>query len=624
MSATIAASEGQPSATTSRLLIVDDIAENRAILSRRFQRRGFEITEAEDGFRALELIASQDFDLVLLDIMMPGIDGLEVLKRIRLQHGPAALPVIMVTACSTNEDVVKALSLGANDYVTKPVDFAVALARTDTQVARKHAEEEVQRANRALRDANDNLERRVAERTKELREANERLKVEMSERARSEATVRHLAHHDALTGLGNRVLFSEQLNEAITRARRSGENLAVLFLDLDGFKHVNDTLGHPAGDKLLKCVADRLQRTVRDTDKVARLGGDEFAILQLAADLPSGAAALASRLIDAVKEPYQIEEHQAVVGTSVGIAVLRTEGLPFDADQLLKSADLALYRAKAEGRGIFRFFQPEMDARAQARRLLEMELRKAVASGGFELHYQPLMDLRSNVITGFEALVRWPHPDRGLIPPGDFIPLAEETGLIVPLGEWVLRRACQDAAAWPRDVRVAVNLSAVQFKTSDLVVTVAAALANSRLEPGRLELEITESVLLDKTKGNLDTLHRLKELGVRISLDDFGTGYSSLSYLRNFEFDKIKIDRSFIQQMAEGHQSRAIVSAIAGLGESFGIATTAEGVETAAQLEKLRSEGCTEVQGFLISRPVPAADVAELLASPGIARRSAA
>jgi diguanylate cyclase (GGDEF)-like protein len=624
MSATLAALEGLSPTRVSRLLIVDDVAENRAILSRRFQRRGFEIMEAEDGFRALDLIASQDFDLVLLDIMMPGIDGLEVLKRIRLQHGPAALPVIMVTACATNEDVVKALALGANDYVTKPVDFAVALARTDTQIGRKHAEEEVQRANRALREANENLERRVAERTKELREANERLKVEMTERARSEATVRHLAHHDALTGLGNRVLFSEQLNEAITRARRSGENLAVLFLDLDGFKHVNDTLGHPAGDKLLKCVADRLQRTVRDTDKVARLGGDEFAVLQLAADLPSGAAALASRLIDAVKEPYQLDEHQAVVGTSVGIAVLRTEGLPFDADQLQKSADLALYRAKAEGRGVFRFFQPEMDARAQARRLLEMELRKTVASGGFEVHYQPLMDLRSNVITGFEALVRWPHPEKGLIPPGDFIPLAEETGLIVPLGEWVLRRACQDAAAWPRNVRVAVNLSAVQFKSSDLVVTVAAALASSRLEPGRLELEITESVLLDKTKGNLETLHRLKDLGVRISLDDFGTGYSSLSYLRNFEFDKIKIDRSFIQQMNEGHQSRAIVSAIAGLGESFGIATTAEGVETAAQLEKLRSEGCTEVQGFLISRPVPAANVAELLASAGIARRTAA
>jgi predicted signal transduction protein with EAL and GGDEF domain len=333
---------------------------------------------------------------------------------------------------------------------------------------------------------------------------------------------------------------------------------------------------------------------------------------------------LASRLIDAVKEPYHLDEHQVIAGTSVGIAVLRTEGLPFDADNILKSADLALYRAKADGRGIFRFFEPEMDARAQARRLLELELRNAVSSGSFELHYQPLMDLRSNLITGFEALIRWPHAEKGLIPPGDFIPLAEETGLIVPLGEWVLRRACQDAAAWPKDVRVAVNLSPVQFKSGDLVEKVANALACSSLQPRRLELEITESVLLDKTKSNLRTLRRLKDLGARISLDDFGTGYSSLSYLRNFEFDKIKIDRSFIQQMAEGHQSRAIVSAIAGLGESFGIATTAEGVETTAQLERLRSEGCTEVQGFLISRPVRAEKVADILAGPGITSRTAA
>jgi diguanylate cyclase (GGDEF)-like protein len=606
------------------ILIVDDVEDNRAILARRFQRQGFQITEAEDGLKALDLIAAQDFDLVLLDVMMPGVDGFEVLRRIREQHGPAGLPVIMVTALAMNDDVVKALSLGANDYITKPVDFTVALARTNTQVARKQAEEEVQRANRALREANENLERRVAERTRELIQANEQLKMEMTERERSEATVRHLAHHDALTGLANRVFFGEQLQEAITRARRSGENLAVLFLDLDGFKHVNDTLGHAAGDKLLKCVAERLQNTVRETDKVARFGGDEFAILQVAADLPGGAATLAGRLIDAVKVPCQIDEHQVVVSTSVGIAILRTEGLPFDADHVLKAADLALYRAKGDGRDTFRFFEAEMDARAQARRLLEIALRGAIANGAFELHYQPLMDLRSDQITTFEALVRWPHPEKGLVSPGEFIPLAEETGLIVPLGEWVLRRACRDAATWPGNIRVAVNLSAVQFKNGDLVETVRNALVSSSLQPDRLELEITESVLLDKTKNNLGVLRRLKEVGVRVALDDFGTGYSSLSYLRNFEFDKIKIDRSFIQHMADGPQSRAIVSAIAGLGESFGITTTAEGVETAGQLDKLRLEGCTEVQGFLISRPVPAENVPELLARSGTRRQTAA
>ena len=612
------------SPTTPRLLIVDDVAENRAILTRRFQRRGYEIVEASDGFRALELVAEQAFDLVLLDVMMPGIDGLEVLTRIREQHGPASLPVIMVTALAQNDDVVKALKLGANDYVTKPVDFAIALARTETQVARKHAEEAVQRANRALREANENLERRIAERTKELREANEQLKIEIVNRERSEATIRHQAHHDALTGLPNRVLFRKQLQEALVRARRSGEDLAVHFLDLDGFKNVNDTLGHAVGDELLKCIAGRLQSTVRHADKIARLGGDEFAVLQLAAELPSGAGVLAGRLIDAVKAPCAVDEHQILVGASIGIAVLRTDGIHFNPDDLLKSADLAMYRAKADGRGRFCFFEPEMDARAQARRSLELDLRRALAQRGFELHYQPLVNLQSDSVTAFEALLRWPHPERGWISPADFIPLAEETGLIVPLGDWVLRQACRDAATWSPDIKVAVNLSPVQFKAGDLVQSVADALTASGLAPQRLELEITESVLLDKTETSIAVLHRLRELGVAISLDDFGTGYSSLSYLRNFQFDKIKIDQSFVSHMAREHQSGAIVSAIAGLGDSFGIPTTAEGVETAEQLERLRAQGCTEVQGFLISRPIPAAGIADLLTSYRTGRKAAA
>ncbi|HEX5867190.1 MAG TPA: EAL domain-containing protein [Beijerinckiaceae bacterium] len=612
------------SPTTPRLLIVDDVAENRAILTRRFQRRGYEIVEASDGFRALELVAEQAFDLVLLDVMMPGIDGLEVLTRIREQHGPAALPVIMVTALAQNDDVVKALKLGANDYVTKPVDFAIALARTETQVARKHAEEAVQRANRALREANENLERRIAERTKELREANEQLKMEIVNRERSEATIRYQAHHDALTGLPNRVLFRKQLQEALVRARRSGEDLAVHFLDLDGFKNVNDTLGHAVGDELLKSIAGRLQNTVRHADKIARLGGDEFAVLQLAAELPSGAGVLAGRLIDAVKAPCVVDEHQILVGASIGIAVLRTDGIHFNPDDLLKSADLAMYRAKADGRGRFCFFEPEMDARAQARRSLELDLRRALAQRGFELHYQPLVNLQSDSVTAFEALLRWPHPEREWISPADFIPLAEETGLIVPLGDWVLRQACRDAATWSPDIKVAVNLSPIQFKAGDLVQSVADALTESGLAPQRLELEITESVLLDKTETSIAVLHRLRELGVAISLDDFGTGYSSLSYLRNFPFDKIKIDQSFVSHMAREHQSGAIVSAIAGLGDSFGIPTTAEGVETAEQLERLRAQGCTEVQGFLISRPIPASGIADLLTSYRAGRQAAA
>jgi diguanylate cyclase (GGDEF)-like protein len=608
---------------TPRILIVDDVAENREVLSRRFARQGFEIAEAVDGYQALERIGADAFDLVLLDVMMPGLDGFEVLEQLRQQYGPATLPVIMVTACAQNTDVVKALSLGANDYVTKPVDFTVALARAKTQIARKQADEEVQRASHALREANENLERRVAERTQELLHANEQLRSEITERERSEAKVKYLAHHDALTGLPNRMLFRKYLEEAVTRARRSGEDLAVLFLDLDGFKNVNDTLGHATGDELLKCIAGRLQAAVRDTDKVARLGGDEFAVLQLAADLPAGAAVLSDRLIGAVKAPCVIDEHQLLVGTSVGIALLKTDGMHYDPDELLKSADLAMYRAKAEGRGIFRFFEPEMDARAQARRLLELDLRRALTEGQFELHYQPLLDLRKDSISGFEALVRWQHPARGSVPPAEFIPLAEEMGIITPLGEWILQQACSDAAKWPGGIKVAVNLSPVQFKNGDVVRAVASALSNTQLSADRLELEITENVLLDKTKKNLGVLRQLRELGVKISLDDFGTGYSSLSYLREFEFDKIKIDRSFVHHMAQERQSGAIVSAIAGLGDSFGITTTAEGVETVEQLEKLRREGCTEVQGFLISRPVPAHEVETIIAHRATAKSAA-
>jgi diguanylate cyclase (GGDEF)-like protein len=595
-----------------RLLIVDDIADNRTILARRFERRGFEIVEADRGQRALDLIAEENFDLVLLDVMMPEMDGFEVLQRIRGQHSPVALPVIMVTAKSQSEDVVQALELGANDYVTKPVDFAVALARVTTQVGRKRAEEGVRQANEALRKANDDLERRVAERTAKLVSANEQLQLEIEHRQKSEAKIEYLAHHDALTGLANRVLLGEQLDEALAHMRRTRDALAVLFLDLDGFKGVNDTLGHTVGDALLKAVAERVRDTVQDTDRVARLGGDEFAILQLSEQQPNNAASLAQHLIEVLSKPFSIDGHQLVVGASIGIAV----ALDYDADaeQLVKSADLAMYRAKADGRGRFCFFEPEMDAHAQARRLLELDLRNALVQGGFELHYQPLVNLKADSVTGFEALLRWSTPERGQISPGEFIPVAEETGLIVRLGEWALRQACAEAATWPGDIKVAVNLSPSQFKSGNLVPVVVNALSRSGLPAHRLELEITESVLLEVTDENLAVLNQLRELGVRISMDDFGTGYSSLSYLRSFCFDKIKIDQSFIRELSDQEDSRAIVRAIAALGSSFGMTTTAEGVETEEQLRNLRLEGCTEIQGYLVSPPRPASEIPGLLA----------
>jgi len=431
--------------------------------------------------------------------------------------------------------------------------------------------------------------------------------VDVTERKQAEARIAYLAHHDALTDLPNRVQFHERLNELLARVRRHGENLAVHCLDLDYFKGVNDTLGHPIGDELLKAVAQRLGKSLRDSDMVARLGGDEFAVVQFPVGGPNEASALANTLIEVVSRPYEVYGHEFVVGASIGIALAPGDGSK--ADGLLRNADMALYRAKAEGRGTAHFFEPEMDRRIQARRALELDLRKAFANGEFELFYQPLINLNTNAISGFEALLRWRHPERGMVGPGEFIPLAEEIGLIVPLGEWVLRQACTEAVQWPGELKVAVNLSSAQFRSRGVIKAVLTALAYSRLAPNRLELEITESVLLGETDANLETLHQLRGLGVGISMDDFGTGYSSLSYLRCFPFDKIKIDRSFVRELSERPDCVAIIRAVAGLGLSLGIATTAEGIETVEQLERVRAEGCTEVQGYLFSPPRPASEI---------------
>jgi diguanylate cyclase (GGDEF)-like protein/PAS domain S-box-containing protein len=439
--------------------------------------------------------------------------------------------------------------------------------------------------------------------------------VDVTERKQAEARIAHMAHHDALTGLPNRVLFHERLNESLARLGRQSGGLAIHCLDLDQFKSVNDTLGHPVGDLLLRAVAERLGRCMRANDLVARLGGDEFAIIQTGVSGPHEAGGFASQLIDIVSQPYEIQGHDVIVGGSIGIAMAPGDGEVSDA--LLRNADMALYRAKSDGRGIFHFFAAEMDRRIQSRRALELELRKAFTSGEFELFYQPLINLHSDEISGFEALLRWRHPERGLVSPAEFIPLAEDTGMIIPIGEWVLRQACAEARNWPRGVKVAVNLSSVQFRGRGLVQAVMSALAHSRLAPSRLELEITESVLLRETEANLATLHQLRALGARISMDDFGTGYSSLSYLRSFPFDKIKIDKSFVSDLADRPDCLAIVRAVTGLAASLGVTTTAEGVETQQQLDCLRAEGCAEGQGNWFGPPRPAADVIRMIAGRG-------
>ncbi|WP_245429829.1 EAL domain-containing protein [Mesorhizobium sp. WSM3859] len=441
---------------------------------------------------------------------------------------------------------------------------------------------------------------------------------DVSEQRRAEERMTHLAHHDTLTNLPNRSMFREKLDQALGEAK--AKPLAILSLDLDRFKAVNDTFGHPAGDWLLKCVAMRLLHAVRSSkDVVARFGGDEFAIIQFGTKSAADAEKLAKRIVEIVGKPYRDKGREMHVGVSLGIALYPGDG--HDADTLLTNADMALYRGKSEGRNVYRFFEPSMDALMRERRALEADLEAALSKREFELDFQPILNIGSGEIVGAEALMRWRSPSRGLVSPENFIPAAEETGLIVPLGDWALRKACNVAAHWPPEMRMAVNVSAAQIKSGGFARSVISALAFSGLAADRLELEITETVMMDESDAVLKTLSQLRGLGVRIALDDFGTGYSSLGYLRRFPVDKIKIDRSFIRDL-DRRDTAAIVRTVIGLGAELGITVTAEGVETEAQLDMLRRAGCGEAQGYLIGVPAKAADMSRLLRSQALLRQS--
>jgi len=559
----------RPNAT---LLLVDDDAMNRDALSRRLTRTGYTVLTAENGMDALGMINSHRIDAVLLDVMMPGMSGLETLRSLRQSRSVSDLPVIMVTAKDGSDDVVEALDLGANDYVTKPIDYAVALARIRAQVTARRA--------------------------------------------------------DPLTGLPNRLLFMERINNLLKATPR--RPFAVLFMDIDRFKVINDSLGHAAGDELLAALATRIQQALRATDCLARLegeptlariGGDEFTVLLNGVGDVASAGTVAERLRVVAASPFQVHGREIV--TSLSIGVVMSADRYERADEMIRDADTAMYRAKKLGKARCEVFDTSMLAAAEERLQLEGDLRRAVDRGEFEVHYQPIVSLAAAKVTGFEALVRWQHPTRGLVSPADFIPIAEDTGLIVPIGNWVLREACRQIRKWEAEcpdsahLVVNVNLSARQCMHPDLLRDVSRILAETGCPAERVKLEITEGVVLENTDQVSEILHKLRELGVQLGLDDFGMGYSALSYLQRFPFQTIKIDRTFVSGMKETGNTeiiRAIVSMAAGLDMNV----TAEGVETADQVRRLQELACEFGQGFYFHKPLTAADAGKVLRSGSI------
>jgi diguanylate cyclase (GGDEF)-like protein/PAS domain S-box-containing protein len=685
------------------LLLVDDDPTNQDLLSRRLKRAGYTTEVAGNGFEALDVLARREVDLVLLDSMMPGLSGIDLLRQLRLRFSPARLPIIMVTALGESERVVEALNLGANDYISKPVDFPVALARIRAQLERKRAEDALrdseERYALAARGANDGLwdwdleNQRVFFSTRwkamlgyadsEIGESpaewlsrvhkddratlQEGLAAHWESAGSRECAVEHRMMHkdgsyrwmlsrgvaqrgergtavrmagsqtditsskafDPLTGLPNRMLFHDRLGACLERAAQEPEYpFAVLLLDLDRFKVINDSLGHTAGDELLIHVAQRLRSAVRNAsppgtvvrvdtqDLIARMGGDEFAILLENVDA-GGAIRIAERIHDSIHASFKLETKEVFTTASIGIAPGSSSyRTPVE---ILRDADTALYQAKSLGRSRFEVFDAGMRAQAVARLDLESDLRRAVDNQEFVLYYQPKVKLKTNRIVGVEALIRWRHPERGLVPPDEFISLAEETGLIVPIGLWVMREACaamhrwQAEFPWEPPLEVSVNVSVRQFREPDLLARIAAILAETQLDPATLQLEITESVLMDDLDVVASLLDRLKTLGVGLKIDDFGTGYASLKCLSRLPFDVLKIDRSFVVGMSDNDGTGGTVRAILLLAENLGMEVVAEGIEKKEQLVELQSLHCDYGQGYYFSPPLEPEALRELM-----------
>jgi diguanylate cyclase (GGDEF)-like protein len=560
------------------LLVIEDNPGDARLLREMLNEQGSHLTaltHVECMSDAEKHLAQNEVDLILLDLGLPDAQGLEAVRR---THAAAPhAPLVVLTGLDDESLAVQTLQEGAQDYLIK--------GQLDTRGLR-----------RALRYA---VERKIME--------------EAFFEEKENAT--HSAEHDFLTGLPNRMLLNDRIGQAIVQAPRHKKQVAVLFLDLDGFKHINDSLGHPIGDGLLQSVAKRLEHCVRVSDTVSRQGGDEFVVLLSEAEQWEDAAAIAKRILDSVAQPHSIDRHDLHVTTSIGVSVYPDDGL--DAETLIKNADTAMYQAKANGRHSYRFFKPEMNVRAVERQSIEEDLRRALERQEFALHYQPKIDLTTGAITGAEALLRWTHPSRGVVSPVQFVPVAEDCGLILPIGRWVLREACTQARAWVDAglpaTTMAVNVSAIEFQAEDFLEGVFAILDETGLDPRSLELEMTESVLMKRVESTAFILQTLREAGVQVAIDDFGTGYSSLSYLRKFPVDALKIDQSFVRQISTAGDDATIVTAVIDMARSLRLRIIAEGVETPEELAFLQAHQCGEAQGFYFSRPVPPQQFAELL-----------
>ncbi|MHB1532980.1 MAG: putative bifunctional diguanylate cyclase/phosphodiesterase [Acidithiobacillus sp.] len=623
------------------ILIVDDKEANVLLLERMLRGAGYtSIASTTAPHAVYELYRKNRYDLILLDLQMPDMDGFRVMEGLKEIELDGYLPVLVITA--QPEHRLRALQAGAKDFISKPFDLPEVLTRIHNMLEVRLLHRESKRHNlvleqtvRELREAESGLHTTEAALSKEkaalddhvlqLRQANEHLVVATIEAhtlaeeiEKAKVRMAHLAQHDALTDLPNRILLNDRLGQAIALARRQGKQLAVMFLDLDRFKHINDSLGHAVGDQLLQSVANRLTAGVRSSDTVCRQGGDEFVILLADVEHAGDAALSAQKILAALTVPHRIDQREIHATVSIGISIYPQDGQ--DADTLIKSADTAMYHAKEGGRNNYQFFEPDMNVQAVERHSIEGGLRRALERQEFMLHYQPKIDLETGTISGVEALVRWQHPQRGLILPEQFVWIAEDCGLIVPIGAWVLREACQQAQAWQDaglpPIPVAVNISAVQFRHKDFLESLAVILKDTGLAPHYLELELTESVLMHDADFTTSILKALKAMGMRLAIDDFGTGYSSLSYLTRFPIDTLKIDQSFLRDITHAtadSDDAAIVAAVVSMGKSLHQRVIAEGVETREQLAFLQAQGCGEGQGFYFSRPVTAEELAELL-----------